>query len=399
MRVYRKQTVNVQKTAALLAVFFSTLTLCAGPVFGQSLEFLDREISGVIDRVSEAVVTVEARLRESRGPVFRGPANTMRDPVNATVGTGLIVDSGGHILTVYGLVEGCDDFRVHYRDQNIKARLIGVDRGHNLAVLRIDETIDSHVELSPFPPFPGRLSLAYGRAAGGTGYPSLSIIAGRQSDGSFLVSGSAVPGTMGGGIFDLAGRLIGIIGSGTIPGNAARGGNRDGIVMIPAATAFEAADRIICCGSREAGYLGVRTTAIELVSAGEKVLGEAVVVSAVERNSPADRAGIRPGDIITRLSFRDVVSDRQLQRLVSSAGSDSTVIIDLIRGGRNVSVRVPLGLYDPPERNTGRYVPSQDEINARLIMELQRRINIMKTEMERLQRELDRLLSGSKISR
>ena len=142
---------------------------------------------------------------------------------------------------------------------------------------------------------------------------------------------------------------------------------------------------MICCGSREAGYLGVRTTTIELVSAGENVLGEAVVVSEVERNSPADRAGIRPGDIITRLSFRDVVSDRQLQRLVSSAGSDSTVIIDLIRGGRNVSVRVPLEPYNPPSRSARRYVPSQDEINARLIVELQRRINIMKTEMERLQ--------------
>lgn len=399
MRVYREKNVNAQKTAALLAVFFSMLTLCTGPTLAQSLEFLDREITGVVDHVSDAVVTVEARLQESRGPVFPGPTHTMRDPVNAMVGTGLIIDSAGHILTVFGLVEGCDEFRVHYRDRNLEARLVGVDRGYNLAVLKIDDPVAHYIELSPIPPFPGRLVLAFGRASGGTGYPSLSIIAGRQRDGSYLVSGSVVPGTLGGGIFDLSGRMIGIIGSGTIPVNDTRGDGWNGIVMLPAETALAAADRIICCGSREAGYLGIQTTAIELVSAAGKVLGEAVVVSEVSPNSPGDRAGLRPGDIITRLSYRDVVNDRQLQRLVSSAGADSTILIDLIRGGRNLSVRVQLGSYGgTPSDNRG-YMPSQDEINARLIGDLQRRINIMKTEMERLQRQLDQLLSGGNVSR
>jgi S1-C subfamily serine protease/uncharacterized small protein (DUF1192 family) len=345
------------------------------------------------------VVTVEARLQESRGPVFPVPAHNIRDPVNATVGTGLIVDTVGHILTVVDLVDGRDDFRVHYDDRNIEARLIGVDRRHDLAVLKIDTPVDSRVEISPYPPFPGSLVLAYGRAVGGTGYPSLGIIAGRQSDGSFLVSGSAIPGTPGGGIFDLAGRLIGIIGPRKISVDDVRRGSWEGIVMIPTATAFDAADRIICCGSHAAGYLGVRTTAIELVSAGEEVLGEAVVVSDVEPNSPADRAGLRSGDIITRVSYQNVVNDRQLQRMVSGAGADSTITIDLIRAGQNLSMRIPLTAYDSRIKNVMPYTPTQDEINTRLVAELQQRINLMKMEMERLQRELNRLLGGNKISR
>jgi len=168
--------------------------------------------------------------------------------------------------------------------------------------------------------------------------------------------------------------------------------------MIPTSTALSVADRIICCGDREAGYLGVTTTAIELVSGEKKVLGEAVVISDVEPNSPAAMAGLKPGDIITRVSFRKITSDRQLQKLVSSAGSDSTVVIDLLRGGRNITLNIPLKPRSQLTRTVA-YTPTQNEINTRLIAELQRRINDMKGEMERLQRELNRLLDQSGSAR
>jgi S1-C subfamily serine protease len=190
--------------------------------------------------------------------------------------------------------------------------------------------------------------------------------------------------------------MAGIITAGNIQIDG--GGYRDGIFMIPVGTALNVADRIICCGDREAGYLGVTTTAIELVSGGKKVLGEAVVISDVEPNSPAELAGLEPGDIITRVSFRQITSDRQLQRLVSSAGSDSTVIIDVMRGARSFTRSIRLQPRSDVTR-TVTYRPTQDEINTRLIVELQRRIDNMKTEMEQLQRELDRLMGQSGSAR
>lgn len=398
MRVYRRKNDNARKTAASLAVFFSIVIIPVTWAYCQDLEFLDHEIPRIVERISGSVVTVESRLQASRTPLYPGTAQKMAEPVNAVVGSGLLIDSVGHILTVLSLVDGYDDFRIHYDDQNIPAQLVGVDRGFHLAVLKIDQPTAVHLEPTPFPPFAGRLVLSYGRSSGGTGYPSLGIIAGRQSDGSCLVSGSAVPGVMGGGVFDLAGRLAGIIIAGNIPTDAAGGGYRDGIVMIPVSTALGVADRIICCGDRDAGYLGVTTTAIELVSSAKKVLGEAVVISDIEVNSPAAKAGLKPGDIITRVSYREITSDRQLQRLVSSAGSDSTLIIDVMRGGRTFTLNIPLQSRSQI-RQTVAYTPTQDQVNARLIADLQRRIDEMKTEMERLQRELNRLLGQSGSAR
>ncbi len=398
MRVYRKKNDNARKTAASLAVFFSIVIIPALPVLAQNLEFLDHEIPRIVGQISGSVVTVESRLQASRAPLYPGTAQTLAEPVNAVVGSGLVIDSLGHILTVLSLVDGYDDFRIQREGRNIPARLVGVDRGFHLAVLKIDEPDTIHLEPSPFPPFSGRLVLSYGRASGGTGYPSLGIIAGRQSDGSYLVSGSAVPGVVGGGVFDLAGRLAGIITAGNIPAGGVGGGYRDGIFMLPVGTALGVADRIICCGDREAGYLGVTTTAIELVSGGKKVLGEAVVISDVEPNSPAELAGLKPGDIITRVSYREITNDRQLQRLVSSAGSDSTVVIEIMRRGRTLTLNIPLKPRSQMTRATA-YTPTQNEINARLIAELQRRIDDMKSEMEQLQRELNRLTGQNGTTR
>lgn len=398
MRVYRRKNDNARKTAASLAVFFSIVIIPALPAMSQNLEFLDHEIPQIVERISGSVVTVESRLQASRAPLYPGNAQKLAEPVNAVVGSGLVIDSVGHILTVLSLVDGYDDFRIQHNGRNLPADLVGVDRGFHLAVLKADEPDTVHLEPSPFPPFSGRLVLSYGRASGGTGYPSLGIIAGRQSDGSYLVSGSAVPGIMGGGVFDLAGRLAGIITAGNIQTDGGGSGYRDGIFMIPVSTALSVADRIICCGDREAGYLGVTTTAIELVSGGKKVLGEAVVISDVEPNSPAALAGLKPGDIITRVSYRDITSDRQLQRLVSSAGSDSTVVLDVMRGGRNFTLRIPLQPRSDAARSVP-YTPTQDEINSRLIAELQRRIDNMRMEMEQLQRELNRLVGQSSSTR
>ena len=380
------------KTAIFLAVFFSTLLMTCTDLSAQGLELLDRDISRVVRRISDAVVTVEARQPESRAPVFPGARSTISQPVNAVVGTGMIIDSSGHILTCLGLVDGFDRFRIEVEGHNLQAELVGVDRMHKLAVLKVDTVFQNYIIESPFLPTTGRLALAYGHAIGGYGFPALGIIAGKQSDGSYLVSGSILPGLIGGGIFDLSGKLLGVISSGSVTVNDSRG-SWDGIMMLPAATAMAAADRIICCGNREAGYLGIRTAAIELVSPAKKILGEAVVVSEVDPGSPADRAGLRVGDIITRFGVREVTDDRELQRLVGSAGADSTINIEYMRGQRLMNVVIALtspstgssfvsspGLQDQPDRQT------------LIVIELQKRIDSMQVEIQDLQKQLDRLL-------
>lgn len=392
--------VKAQKTAVFLAVFFSGLLVFGSAAAGQELAALDLEISRLVDRISGSVVTVEARQEESRIPVFPGYVRTLTKPVNTVVGSGLVIDSAGHILTILSLVDGNDNFQVEVGGRTVDAALVGVDRRHELALLKINQPTRNYLTPSTLPPFTGRLAVAYGRTLGRTGYPSLGIIAGRQADGSFLMSGSVLPGLLGGGIFDLSGNLIGIIISGSVGGTEMAGNIWGGIVMLPASIALAAADRIICCGSREAGYLGIRTTAIELVSSNEQVLGEAVAISEVEPNSPAAMAGLRIGDIITRFARLQVSSDRELQRLISSAGSDSTVLIEFIRGQRRHSVAIPLAPFSGP-RTESVVMQFFMLTGARgfLAAGLQRRIDSMQAEMEQLQRELDRLIGRAGSTR
>jgi len=392
MRVdYLKSIGKEIKTAAMLAVFFSvTVLTCA---VAQELQGLDREISRIVDRVSATVVTVEAHQRETRTPLYSGPARVLDEPIYAVVGSGLLIDSIGHILTVLGAVDGYEDFRAEIDGRIVQADLVGMDRSHNVAVLKVPGVFAQWVDISTVPPFSGRLALAYGRVIGRTGYPALGIIAGRQSDGTYLMSGSVLPGLLGGGVFDLSGKLLGLISSGSITAADPRDRYWGGIIILPVSMAITAADRIICCGDREAGFLGIRTTDIELVMSDEKVLREAVVISDVEKRSPAAAAGLRIGDIITRVALRTITNDRELQRLINSAGADSIIPIEFIRGQMRLSINVPLAAM-PQRRNIvnggpGATTGDRDYVTA---MELRKRIDSLRVEASRLQRELDQFM-------
>jgi len=390
--------VKETKTAVLMAVFFSVIFIFPGRAESQSLSGLDREIAAIVDNIAGSVVTVEARPREARAPVFPGRTQSISRPVNAVVGSGLLIDSSGHILTSLGLVDGYDDFRVALNNRVYEARSLGVDHRYNLAVLKIDSLAVAPVKISAIPPAAGRIVVAYGNALGNTGYPALGIIAGRQNDGSYLISGTVLPGLLGGGIFDLNGRLIGVISSGSVVVNDIKG-TWGGIVMLPVSLALSAADRIICCGNHDAGYLGLTTSAIELVSPTRQVLGEAVVVCEVDDGSPAASAGLRVGDIITRVSMRQVTSDRELQRLVAGAGPDSTVILEFIRDRQRM--KVPVVLSSSSDAGGIIRTRSVDHVDQRNMMavELQKRIDSMQAEMRRLQRQLDRLMGQAGTAR
>lgn len=389
-----------KKTAIYSAVFFSILPLLAATSAAQGLDFLDQQVSSIIGKISEAVVTVEARLPENKMPLYPPQCPGCATPVNALLGSGLLIDSVGHILTTLGLVDGSDNFRVEINNDDYAARLIGVDRRHNLAILKIDGLFHSWLGTSPLPPFPGRLAIAYGHSYGRTGYPTLGIVAGPQSDGNFVISGAILPGLPGGGVFDISGHIIGIIISGTLANGERDGNDWGGIVMMPIADAMAAADKMICCGNREAGYLGVKTTDIELVSDSGQIMGEAVVVVEVEPNSPAAGAGLRAGDIITRFGQKKVTEDRDLQFLVAAAGSGNRVDIELIRNMQHQTVSVPLNGTPVRLVSAGDKVPrASTGPAASSPAYLHERVDSIRVEIMRLQKELDHLLEKLESTR
>ncbi|MCK5125013.1 MAG: serine protease [candidate division Zixibacteria bacterium] len=385
---------QAKKTARFAAVFFSVYILLISVVVSQSLEALDSEISTIISNVSQSVVTVEARLGEGSAPFYRGQNSNYYNPVKSVLGSGIIVDSSGHILTIQSLVDGFDYYHVDIDGRKVSAELVGIDRRLNLAVLKITDKHNHPVELSPYPPLMGRMALSYGRSIGLTGYPTLGVIAGQQADGTFLMSGTVLPGLLGGGVFDLSGRLIGIISAGSVSGPETNSPVWGGIIMVPAGEAFLAAQKIISSGSRDAGYLGVRTTSIELVTDDGTILGEAVVVADLAMESPAAFAGLSIGDIITSFSRKKITSNRQLQQMILNAGPDSIVTIDFLRGQNNYSVRIALSIMPGQSNFTANVSGSSDSKQDILAaFEIQQRIDSMKNEMRRMQLELDRLIN------
>ncbi|MFH1700618.1 MAG: trypsin-like peptidase domain-containing protein [Candidatus Zixiibacteriota bacterium] len=369
--------------------------LNAASVQAQTLDAFDFEISQIIGRISPAVVTIESRPHDSKAPLLPLKNSNLSSPMQAIVGSGIIIDTSGHIMTVLSLVDGFEYFQILIDDRKIPAKLIGTDRRLNLAVLKIDGSDLPEVDLSPFPPFAGKFALAFGRSLGGTGYPVLGVIAGKQNDGSFLMSGSIMPGIIGGGVFDLSGQLIGLITSGGSIGQYNAEQMMRGILMLPAGTALTSAERIIMFGNREAGYLGMRTTAIEMVDQTGQVRGEAVVVSSVDSASPAHRAGFGMGDIITHFANYPITNDRELQRLAARWGEDSTVNIKYIRSGKEFSMDISLSSYMPDGYN---YLePTNKEIVT--AFKIQNRIDSLQIEMDRLQAQLDKLISRFNTSR
>lgn len=379
-----------RKAALSLAAFFSGVIILAGLAGGQSLHGLDQELSQMITILAPGVVTVEARPAETRIPRFPGQNLSAEQPVNAMVGSGLVIDSVGHILTTLSLVEGCDDFEIESNGKSFPARLIGVDHRHNLAVLKSDGIFRHYLKPSPIPPLEGRLALAYGKTVGRFGYPMLGIIAGRQNDGTFLMSGSLLPGLLGGGVFDLSGFLIGVIVSGDISSDDNGVGISGGVVLVPTAIAFSAADKIICCGNRPAGYLGIETSAIELVSARGNVVREAVVVTYVYPGSPAANVGFEVGDIITRLNRQDITDDRDFQKTISTAGADSTVAIEYLHGRQNKTIVISLGRQ--PDASEPHLMTQAASGQRYAGSEMERRVDSVRMEILRLQKELDEML-------
>ena len=147
-------------TASFMAVFFSTQPFWNPPAQSQTLHDLDRELTEIITLISPRVVVVEARSRIM--PVLPIPLRNrdVHDTVRAIIGSGLVIDSAGHILTVLSHVRGYDDFRVEQGGRWYSASLVGVDNRLGIGLLKSDLIIALPLSVVREEPAAGRLAAA-----------------------------------------------------------------------------------------------------------------------------------------------------------------------------------------------------------------------------------------------
>ncbi|MBS0505429.1 MAG: Do family serine endopeptidase [Proteobacteria bacterium] len=304
--------------------------------------------------------------------LFGGGDNNSGRPVTRqaqSLGSGFIISADGYIVTNNHVVapgrQGAvvESITVTLPDRReFKARLVGRDLASDLAVLKIDAGANL-----PFVQFGdstharvGDWVLAIGNPFGLGGTVTSGIVSavhrntgqGGAYDRYIQTDASINMGNSGGPMFDLQGNVIGINTAIFSPS----GGNVGIGFAIPAEQAKPVVDALMKGGRVKRGYLGVQIQPIDASIADslglEKNRGE--LIASVEAGGGAEKAGIRQGDVIVSVNNQPVTPDTTLSYLVSNAPIGSRVPIELIRGGKRMTVTATVGERPPEEQLAAR---------------------------------------------
>lgn len=268
----------------------------------------------------------------------------------ASQGSGFFISEDGFLVTNNHVIDGGTKYTVVMDDgTEFEAKLVGADKRSDLAVLKIDADREfTYVEFSDDAPRIGDWVVAVGNPFGLGGTVTAGIVSAHNREiGSsryddFIQIDAAVnKGNSGGPAFDLNGGVIGVNTAIFSPS----GGNVGIAFAIPAATAKEIVGELIENGTVVRGWLGVQIQPVTSDIAEALALDEAsgAMVTEPQTDSPADKAGIRSGDVITEVNGRSVRGPKALARLIGEFDPDSKVSLTIMRNGKEMEVGVTLG--------------------------------------------------------
>ena len=321
----------------------------------------------IVAKVAPAVVTIrsEQRIRQTRqelpflnDPRFRDffgegvPEGFGRpQPPRGGLGSGVIVNSDGYILTNHHVIDGADRVRVELQDRRtFDAEVVGSDAPSDLAVLKIK---GSSLPAVPFGDSDGvnvgDIVLALGNPLGVGQTVTMGIISakGRATglgDGSFedfLQTDAPInSGNSGGALVNTRGELVGINSQILSPS----GGNIGIGFSIPVNMARNVMDALINDGAVRRGRLGVTVQGInsDLAESLQLPAVAGALVSDVEKDGPADRAGVQRGDVITAINGEHVNDSNELRNRIALAGPDADVELTIVRNGKVQKVATTL---------------------------------------------------------
>src|SRR6195256_100217 len=277
---------------------------------------------------------------------------------SSSLGSGVIVGPEGYILTNHHVVEAADEIELALADgRKAPAKVVGTDPETDLAVLKVDiadlpaVTFGNPQKLSV-----GDMVLAIGNPFGVGQTVTMGIVSalGRSHLGistfeNFIQTDAAInPGNSGGALVDAAGNLIGI--------NSAiysRSGGSLGIgFAIPASSAKHVMEQIIQTGSVTRGWIGVEAREITPEMGESFRLGATtgVLIEGVLRGGPAERAGLKPGDILVAIEGRPVKDPNSMLNLVAALVPGKPASVRLRRDNKDVDLQVAVGKRPTQQR-------------------------------------------------
>jgi Do/DeqQ family serine protease len=288
------------------------------------------------------------------GDRFGGPQR------QSGLGSGVIVSTDGYILTNNHVVENMDEIEVATNDgRRLRARIVGLDPETDLAVLQVKA--DGKLPAVTFAPTEslrvGDIVLAIGNPFGVGQTVTHGIVSalGRTQLGintfeNFIQTDAAInPGNSGGALTDSLGNLVGI--------NTAiysRTGGSLGIgFAIPVSIARTVMEQIIKTGSVTRGWIGVEAQEItpELAESFKLPATEGAIIAGVMRGSPADRAGIRPGDVLVTIGEKQVKDPQSMLEIIAGLTPGVSIPFRLRRETKELDVTVNIGKRPSITRN------------------------------------------------
>ncbi len=292
------------------------------------------------------------------------------------LGSGMIYRADGLILTNAHVVRGAANKTVSVKLADgrtfDRARVLGIDERTDIAVVKVDATNLPTVKLGDSDETRvGDWAIAVGNPFGLDHTLTVGVISARAREIPLALNGdtrtdylqtdaSINPGNSGGPLLDIYGRVIGI--NNAIYSES--GGNQGIGFAIPVNTARFVADQLVSGGRVRRGYLGVKIGNVENEGAAYGLDPDlkGVVISGVsDPNGPGARAGLQPGDVVTKVNGEVVTRSNKLQSIVGNAPIGSTLTLDVLRGDRTVQLKaITQELKDTPVKATS----SPDAPNA-----------------------------------
>lgn len=268
------------------------------------------------------------------------------------VGSGFILTADGYIMTNAHVVDGADEMVVTLTDKReFKARLVGADKRTDVAVVKIEATALPAVRIGDI----GRLRvgewvLAIGSPFGLDNSVTAGIVSAKQRDTGdylpFIQTDVAInPGNSGGPLINMRGEVVGI--------NSqiySRSGGYMGISFsIPIDEAMRVSEQLRATGRVTRGRIGVQIDQVSKEVAEAAGLGkpQGALVRAVESGSPADKAGVEAGDIITRFDGKAIEKATDLPRMVGATKPGSRNTVTVFRRGTSKDLGIVIGEVEP----------------------------------------------------